>query len=50
MRGSALWKNDLRSESQMRMFHTSDPPGEMREQMWHMFDAWAHGTEIATMK
>ena len=50
MRGSALWKKDKQFASGLRVFRTTDPPGEMREQLWRAFDGWAGDDAIATMK
>jgi predicted Zn finger-like uncharacterized protein len=50
MRGSAVWKHDHKFDSITRVFRTTDPPSEMREEIWRNFDAWAAADAVITMK
>ena len=50
MRGSAIWKHDHQFRSTLGVFRTTDPPSEMREQIWRDFESWAGGAAVATMR
>ena len=47
--GSEIWKNE-RQFSTVPLFFHGDPAGEMREEMWRSFDAWAGESTLSTMK